>query len=266
MSPWLYSVYRTLAGVPRRLRGSQVVGRWNDLKVGRPSDAAAEEARGSSNPARDYFDGHTEGPGLQKWLHYFEIYHRHLGKFVGRNPVVVEVGIFSGGSLPMWRHYFGPGCRVHGIDIDPECTVYQGQDTTIHIGDQADRAMWKRFREAVPHVDILIDDGGHTAEQQTVTLEEMLPHLRPGGVYICEDVHGVANRFAEFVYALGHGLNFYEVTSAPGVDSSARTPFQAAIHSLHLYPFLILIEKHELAQQPFSAPLRGSQWRSSPWA
>ncbi len=267
MSPiWLSSLYRILAGMPQRLRGTQVVKRWNDLRVGHPSEVNTDETRGFPNPLRDYFDRHGEGPGMQKWLHYFDVYHRHLGKFVGRNPVVVEIGVCCGGSLPMWRHYFGAGCRVHGIDIDPECMMYQGPDTAIHIADQADRAMWKRFREAVPEADILIDDGGHTAQQQRVTLEEMLPHLRPGGVYICEDVHGIGNRFAEFVCALGHGLNAYEFTSDPGVDTTARTPFQAAIHSLHLYPFLVLIEKHEFAEQPFSAPLRGTQWRPSAWA
>ena len=197
---------------------------------------------------------------MQKWRHYFDLYHRHLGKFVGRNPVVVEVGVDSGGSLAMWRHYFGAGCRVHGIDIDPECIASQGPDIAIHIGDQADRAMWKRFREAVPQVDILIDDGGHTALQQRVTVEEMLPHLRPGGVYICEDVHGIGNRFAEFACALGHGLNDYGFTSDPSVEATERTPFQAAIHSLHWYPFMVVIEKHASVPQPLLAPARGSRW------
>jgi Methyltransferase domain len=260
---WLSSLYRALAGLPQRLRGARVVQRWSGARAVPRSNAGTGETRGSSNPLRDYFDRHAEGPGVQKWLHYFDVYQRHLGKFVGRAPVVVEIGVFGGGSLPMWRHYFGAGCQVHGIDIDPGCLAHQGPGIEIHIGDQADRAMWRRFREAVPEVDILIDDGGHTARQQTVTLEEMLPHLRPGGVYLCEDVHGVGNRFAEFACALGHGLNAYEITGDPDVDTSARTPFQAAIHSLHLYPFLLVIEKNALPEPSFSAPLRGSQWRSS---
>lgn len=215
------------------------------------------------NPIRDYFDRHLAGPGVQKWLHYFEIYHRHLSKFVGRNPVIVEIGVYSGGSLPMWRHYFGPGCRVHGIDIDPECTLYNGPDTTIHIGDQSDREMWRRFRAAVPQVDVLIDDGAHTSEEQTVALEEMLPHLRPGGVYICEDVHVTETRLADFAHALCNGLNAGGIQSGPGVDTIACTPFQAAIHSLHIYPFLVLIEKRAHPEQRFAAPLHGTQWRPS---
>jgi hypothetical protein len=57
----------------------------------------------------------------------------------------------------------------------------------IFIGDEEDRKFWRRFKAEVPAVDIVIDDGGHQTQQQVVTLEELLPHLRPGGVYICED-------------------------------------------------------------------------------
>src|SRR6476620_11382860 len=65
-----------------------------------------------ANPLREYFDAYTEGPGIWKWSHYFDLYHRHFGKFVGRNVNVLEIGIFSGGSLGMWKDYFGSGCRV----------------------------------------------------------------------------------------------------------------------------------------------------------
>jgi hypothetical protein len=167
-----------------------------------------------------------------KSLHYFDIYHRHLRKFIGRQVNVVEIGVYSGSSLSMWRHYFGEDCRVHGVDIQEECEVYEDSHTTIHIGDQADRAFWKRFREAVPVVDVLIDDGGHQPEQQMVTLEEMLPHLRPGGIYICEDVHGVGNRFALFAHSLADELN-------ASLGSNKRQPDQAAVNSVHLYPFVV---------------------------
>ena len=40
----------------------------------------------------------------------------------------------------------------------------------------------------MPHVDALIDDGGHTLTLQKTTLDAMWPHLPPGGVYICEDL------------------------------------------------------------------------------
>jgi Methyltransferase domain len=254
-------VYRAITGLRRRLRAARLVDRWNASTPGGAAQPGGSEAGDSPNPLREYFDRHAEGPGVQKWLHYFEVYHRHLARFVGRAPVVMEIGVFCGGSLPMWRQYFGAGCRVHGVDIDPECSAFEGGDVTIHIGDQADRGLWKRVREAVPRVDILIDDGGHTPEQQTVALEEMLPHLSHDGVYICEDVHGTGNGFAEYACALARALDAGEIRAGTGVDTSACTPFQRSIHSVHFYPFLVLIEKRELPGHEFSAPQRGTRWR-----
>jgi hypothetical protein len=51
-------------------------------------------------------------------------------------------------------------------------------------------------------LDIVIDDGGHKYEQQVVNLEELLPHLRPNGVYLCEDVFSAFNLFASYVGGL----------------------------------------------------------------
>ena len=158
------------------------------------------------NPRLLYFESHKTGRGIWKWRHYFDIYHRHFAKFVGREVHIAEIGVYSGGSLNMWKAYFGPRCHVYGVDIEPACKTYEGDRVKILIGDQADRGFWKSFREQVPTLDILVDDGGHAPEQQIVTLEEILPHLRPGGVYFCEDVTWVHNRFAAYVAGLAENL------------------------------------------------------------
>src|SRR5438067_9951054 len=100
--------------------------------------SAAPIACASANPLRQFFDARTEGRGIWKWLHYFDIYHRHLQKFVGTDAHIVEIGVYSGGSLDMWHDYFGPRARVTGVDIAPECRSYQDAQTKIAIGDQAD--------------------------------------------------------------------------------------------------------------------------------
>ena len=87
----------------------------------------------------------------------------------------------------MWRDFFGDRCQIYGVDIEPACRQYENTHTRVFIGDQADREFWHQLRRDVPRLDIVIDDGGHRAEQQVVTLEETLPYLSPGGVYLCED-------------------------------------------------------------------------------
>ena len=72
----------------------------------------------------------------------------------------------------MWRHYLGTACHVYGVDIEPICKSYENDYVKILIGDQADRSFWKSFREEIPPLDVVIDDGGHAVEQQIVTIEE----------------------------------------------------------------------------------------------
>ena len=259
----LRSPRESLRGLARQtdfLRGTRFARLWGTTTINERVEAVASQGENdASNPLRAYFDAVTEGPGVWKWRHYFDVYHRHLHKFVGREVTVVEVGVFGGGSLRMWRHYFCEDCSVHGVDIQEACKAYKDSHTTIHIGDQEDRVFWQQFRESTPSVDVLIDDGGHLPEQQMVTLEEMLPHLRPGGVYICEDVHRAGNGFAAFVHSLADGLNAFD----PGAQhqlTSTPTPFQAAVYSIHLYPFVVVIEKRGTVLSNFSAPKHGSRW------
>jgi SAM-dependent methyltransferase len=229
------------------------------------ADRPALSASSPKNDLRKFFDGNVEGPGIWKWEHYFEIYDRHLSKFRGKAPTIVEIGIYSGGSLPMWQHYFGPGTQVVGIDIEPACKAYEREGVRVFIGDQADRSFWARFREQVPKVDILIDDGGHEPEQQSVSLEEMLPHMTPGGVYICEDVHGNDNLYARQVFGIADRLNdFNGIRGDP--EGSARwvkptSGMQRSIRGISLYPFVTVFELHDTAPVELVSEKHGTEWQ-----
>lgn len=214
----------------------------------------------ANNPLWDYFQNHKTGRGIWKWEHYFEIYNRHLSSFVGRTPSVLEIGIYSGGSLEMWRSYFGKGSHIYGVDIEPACKSYESDDVSIFIGDQADRTFWSTFKRQFNGIDVLIDDGGHTVVQQRVTLEEMLPFISPGGVYLCEDIHGDFNRFAGFAASLINGLNRVEILQDATL-SSAVSPFQRHIKSIHFYPYVLVIEKNDEPVESFCAPRHGTEWQ-----
>jgi hypothetical protein len=213
-----------------------------------------------SNPLWEYFQKHKEGPGIWKWEHYFDIYHRHLAKFIGQKVSLLEIGIYSGGSLEMWRSYFGDNCHIYGVDIEKVCKSYENDHVSVFIGDQADRGFWSNFRNSVEGIDILIDDGGHTPEQQQITLEEMLPHLRPGGVYICEDVHGTFNGFAAFATGLVNNFNSMNCLQASSLSCEA-TQFQSTIHSIHLYPYVVVVEKRLFVLPKLLAPKHGTEWQ-----
>jgi hypothetical protein len=194
-------------------------------------------------------------------MHYYDIYERHLSKFVGREVNVVEIGIYSGGSLDMWRDWLGPRCRIHGVDIAEECRAYEGDQVSITIGDQADPRFWREFLQAhSAPIDIVIDDGGHQVDQQIATLEALLPHLTRGGVYICEDIAGVHNPLHGYLAGLGRNLDAWDGTSR-WESRTIPSSFQRAVASIHRYPYLLVIERTSHPPTEFAAPRFGTQWQ-----
>ena len=89
----------------------------------------------------------------------------------------------------MWRDFFGPGARIIGVDANPEAIKWKRDDFEIYIGSQSDEAFWDRVFATVGSVDVVLDDGGHANEQQIITAEKCLPHIRDGGMLIVEDTH-----------------------------------------------------------------------------
>jgi hypothetical protein len=254
--PVLRSIWFRLYGMILYRRGAR-----NSNRISYSASlATAGEDGGSRIEVSDleaFFDAKTEGPGIWKWRHYFDIYDRHFRKFRGRPVRILEIGIYSGGSLEMWRHYFGHNCIVYGIDIENDCKVYENDQVKVYIGDQSDPNFWRRFKSEVAAVDIIIDDGGHLPNQQLVTLEETLSHLTPGGVYLCEDITGELNPFHAYLAGLSkslHGLVW-------GENGVSANPFQRLVHSIHTYPYVCVIETNAKPVFKFEAPKHGTQWQ-----
>src|SRR5262245_33435219 len=100
---------------------------WRTIKRGYKSNfewsTATDDVpqHAPTNPLREFFDGRKEGPGIWKWNHYFNIYDRHFRRFRGQEVHVLEIGVYSGGSLEMWREYFGASAIIYGVDIQSAC-------------------------------------------------------------------------------------------------------------------------------------------------
>jgi hypothetical protein len=140
------------------------------------------------NPLLQYFVANS-GSSIQKWVDYFEIYHRSFSRFRGKDITFLEIGVQNGGSLQMWRSYFGPNAKIIGVDVDPNCKNLENEGFEIYIGDQADPNFWNSFCKINPSIDVVLDDGGHTMTQQIVTFNSLFPALNDRGCYLCEDTH-----------------------------------------------------------------------------
>ena len=82
---------------------------------------------------RELFYEH-EGKLIHKWDHYFDVYERYLSSYRGQQVNLLEIGISHGGSIQLWKKYFGPKAHIYAIDVNPECKKLEEENTTIFIG------------------------------------------------------------------------------------------------------------------------------------
>jgi len=202
------------------------------------------------NDLEKYFEGHT-GRLIHKWKHYFEVYDRHFSRYRGTDVHVVEFGVSHGGSLQMWKEYFGPHARIFGIDINPHCKELEEEQIEIFIGDQADRKFLNSLKEKLPRIDILIDDGGHTMEQQIRTYEELFPSIDEEGVYLCEDLQtsylpewgGGYKKRGTFIESSKAFIDSLHAWHSVQPSRLSVTDFTRSVQSLHYYSGVLVIEK-----------------------
>ena len=130
----------------------------------------------------DMFESHG-GRQIDKWNHYFPIYEKHFERFRGKSPRVLELGVDHGGSLQLWKRYFGHDADIIGVDINRESMFMESQIQT-HCIDQTNPIL-----ATFGPFDIVIDDGSHVAEHQMASFDILWP--RCTGVYLIEDCHSV---------------------------------------------------------------------------
>jgi len=137
---------------------------------------------------RDYL-ARTGDKMIIKMDHYLDIYPRILRGWSGRNLNFLEIGVYKGGSLDLWKGFFGAQARLTFIDIDPACKALEIPGTRIEIGDQSDAAFLTDLADRHGPFDLVIDDGGHQMNQQRISFATLWPHLADGGLYVVEDTH-----------------------------------------------------------------------------
>lgn len=203
---------------------------------------------------------------IDKWVHYFPIYEQWFSPYRGKEIVFVEIGVQNGGSVQMWKKYFGKSAKIVGVDIDPNCKQFEDEQIAIEIGSQEDVYFWAEFKKKYPRVDILLDDGGHTMNQQITTFREMFPHVRDGGIYMCEDCHTsywdaedwlgggveVDGTFIEFTKKLIDEVNGFAMADQRAPEARPVTYNTKNLYGLHFYDSIVVAEKKFRPVKPFS--------------
>lgn len=107
----------------------------------------------------------------------------------------LEIGILNGVSHLMWKEYFSKA-DIYGIDIRDYSIQSKGSGITTFRGDQSNRYDLERFIKLYGGgFDVILDDGGHAMDQQQISLGFLFQYIKPGGIFIIEDIHSSLPKF-----------------------------------------------------------------------
>jgi hypothetical protein len=186
---------------------------------------------------------------IHKWKHYFPIYERHFKDFVNRPVTFIEIGCGLGGSLQMWKQYFGPHARIIGVDIDPECKKFEEDQIEIYIGPQQDSQFLQSIINEVGIPDVVLDDGSHVMSHVVATFQFLYPKMLKNGIYLVEDLHTAY--WEEYEGGLRKPSTFIElcknlIDELNAEHSRGALPpseFTKSTMSMHFYDSLVVFER-----------------------
>ncbi len=181
-------------------------------------------------------------------MHFLSVYKRHFKAQRKEIKSLLEIGVQYGGSLKMWRDYF-PNAQITGMDINPKCKKHRDKRIDIVIGDQED----KTLLHGLGRFDIIVDDGGHTMDQQMTSFSLLWSHINPGGVFVLEDIetsywprfgggYGKETTTMNMLKDLVDNLN-HRAISHKRAEDKKETVTDMHIESIHFYPSLCLVYK-----------------------
>ncbi|MBV0912729.1 class I SAM-dependent methyltransferase [Anianabacter salinae] len=220
--------------------------------------ANIRDSYGFDGDLLDIFVNNT-GPVVHKWHHYIPLYDRYFGAFRGTGFKFLEIGVAKGGSMQIWRKFFGDKATIFGIDIDPACAQFDGKAGQVRIGSQDDPAFLKAVVEEMGGVDAVLDDGSHHMDHVHKTLEILFPMLSAPGVYMIEDMHTAywpdygggpeaAGNFFRTATGLMHDMHHWYHAAAPHHPAT-----KGWVGGLHVHDSVVVLDKQDVARPVHSS-------------
>jgi cephalosporin hydroxylase len=192
---------------------------------------------------------------INKWIHYFDIYERYFNQYVDKPILMIEIGVFKGGSIDMWKEYFGTKSIIVGIDINPDCKSYEEDQIEIFIGSQDDENFLNSIKNKIGPIDIIIDDGSHMMEHQILTFKVLYDAVKENGIYLCEDTHtsywgGYRGGYKRPDTFIEYSKNFIDDLHAwycnqldPWKYIGPPSKYTTTLNAIHWYDSIVIFEK-----------------------
>ncbi len=106
---------------------------------------------------------------------------------IGYGEIMPITDYISGAGLYMWRDYF-PNAQIYGIDIKAELMIRKDRIQTFVCNQSHSWQLINLAEKLGGNFDLIIDDGSHIADHQSISAITLTPYLSDNGIYIIEDL------------------------------------------------------------------------------
>lgn len=132
-----------------------------------------------------------QAKAMDKWTAYLAAYQRLFAPYRNNKIRLLEIGVQNGGSLELWSRYFRRAQLILGCDIDPAIAALDYDDPAVNliVGDVTQNDTFQAISLQHAPFNIIIDDGSHQSVDVIKTFLMYYPLLKPGGLYVIEDLH-----------------------------------------------------------------------------
>ncbi|MCH7792785.1 MAG: class I SAM-dependent methyltransferase [Planctomycetes bacterium] len=203
---------------------------------------------------------------------FYRRYQRIFDELAMDDPVIVELGVYRGHSLRVWKEAY-PRSTVIGFDrTAPE--VLPGDGIEFVQGSQDSPEDLRNVLQFADHIDIVIDDCSHIASLTRVAFETLFDHVRPGGFYVIEDwgtgywptfhdgelpttenhLAGMVGLVKELVDGVGIPA-LHRLQNPPDIHEGNWSARNSPYESVAFYPGIVAIKKAAAIGEPMPAPL-----------
>lgn len=181
---------------------------------------------------------------------YNRQYREYLEKYRFKNIKLLEIGVFNGNSIRMWRELFPNATCIVGLDINPHCKNYESKDDNIfvEIGDASNRDFIEFINTKYGPFDLIIDDGSHRNSHVINSFESLFPLMNDSGLYIVEDTicfkaqefidNAYPNHLDYFTKFLPY-LNQWRYDSTEGIRDHCIDPFKIMKKTENVFEYSI---------------------------
>lgn len=108
------------------------------------------------------------------------------------NRIVPGDKYLPGASLRAWNDFF-PNAEIFGLDINEDDFFRKDRIRCLYTDQSKSTELLKTFDNietltGSKMCDVIVDDGSHIVEHMLLSFETLKKFIKPGGIYIIEDI------------------------------------------------------------------------------